>query len=62
MMTTTTEEIHTHQCYICGNTYQKVEGLKSHIVEEHFADPNTINNAPGKFFIYYIIKMFISFY
>ena len=46
----TTKEIYHFQCHICGIPFKMVSGLKDHMVEEHYADPTVINNAPGKFF------------
>ena len=50
----TIKEIYAIHCHICGTPFKMVGDLKSHLVEQHHADPTVINNAPGKFYIYLV--------
>lgn len=53
----TKKEIHAFQCTVCGTPFKMVNDLKSHMVEQHHADPTIIYNAPGKFL--YILSRFL---
>ena len=43
--------VHHYSCVMCGMTFNTVEDVKKHYVNQHNADPTVIYTTRGKFFI-----------